>query len=145
MSWERISASNIFGRAVCSISVPWPGSEPEPHQWKPAILTTRCKLQVLACCSPWGRQELDTTEWLHFPSLEKEMATHSSILAWRIAGTAEPGGLPSLGSHSRTWLKRRSSNMIINTFEFTLTHTLTWQCNTIVIPRLSNKKQPFLF
>ena len=32
-------------------------------------------------------------------SLEKEMATHSSILAWRIPGMAEPGGLPSMGSH----------------------------------------------
>ena len=32
-------------------------------------------------------------------SLEEEMATHSSILAWRIPGTGEPGGLPSLGSH----------------------------------------------
>ena len=32
-------------------------------------------------------------------SLEKEMATHSSVLAWRIPGTGEPGGLPSLGSH----------------------------------------------
>ena len=31
--------------------------------------------------------------------LEEEMATHSSILAWRIPGTAEPGGLPSMGSH----------------------------------------------
>ena len=31
--------------------------------------------------------------------LEKEMATHSSVLAWRIPGTAEPDGLPSLGSH----------------------------------------------
>ena len=31
--------------------------------------------------------------------LEKEMATHSSVLAWRIPGTGEPGGLPSLGSH----------------------------------------------
>ena len=31
--------------------------------------------------------------------LEKEMATHSSILAWRIPGTVEPGGLPSMGSH----------------------------------------------
>ena len=30
---------------------------------------------------------------------EKEMATHSSVLAWRIPGTAEPGGLPSMGSH----------------------------------------------
>ena len=35
----------------------------------------------------------------HFHALEKEMATHSSILAWRIPGTGEPGGLPSIGSH----------------------------------------------
>ena len=35
----------------------------------------------------------------HFPALEKEMATNSSVLAWRIPGTEEPGGLPSLGSH----------------------------------------------
>ena len=35
----------------------------------------------------------------HFHALEKEMATHSSILAWRIPGTAEPGGLLSMGSH----------------------------------------------
>ena len=35
-------------------------------------------------------------------ALEKEMATHSSILAWRIPGTEEPGGLPSMGSH-RVW------------------------------------------
>ena len=35
----------------------------------------------------------------HFPALEKEMATHSRVLAWRIPGTGEPGGLPSLGSH----------------------------------------------
>ena len=34
-----------------------------------------------------------------FHALEKEMATHCSVLAWRIPGTAEPGGLPSLGSH----------------------------------------------
>ena len=35
----------------------------------------------------------------HFHTLEKEMATHSSVLAWRIPGTGEPGGLPSMGSH----------------------------------------------
>ena len=35
----------------------------------------------------------------HFHVLEKEMATHSSVLAWRIPGTGEPGGLPSMGSH----------------------------------------------
>ena len=35
----------------------------------------------------------------HFLALEEEMATHSSVLAWRIPGTGEPGGLPSMGSH----------------------------------------------
>ena len=35
----------------------------------------------------------------HFHALEKEMATHSSVLAWRIPGTEEPSGLPSMGSH----------------------------------------------
>ena len=48
-----------------------------------------------------GSLESDTTERLHFHfhALEKEMATHSNVLAWRIPGMAEPGGLPSLGSH----------------------------------------------
>ena len=41
----------------------------------------------------------DFTFTFHFPALEKEMAAHSSVLAWRIPGTGEPGGLPSLGSH----------------------------------------------
>ena len=40
----------------------------------------------------------DFTLTFHFHALEKEMATHSSVLAWRIPGTEEPGGLPSLGS-----------------------------------------------
>ena len=35
----------------------------------------------------------------HFHALEEEMATHSSVLAWRIPGTVRPGGLPSMGSH----------------------------------------------
>ena len=41
----------------------------------------------------------DFTLTFHFHALEKEMATHSSVLAWRVPGTAEPGGLPSTGSH----------------------------------------------
>ena len=41
----------------------------------------------------------DFTLTFHFHALEKEMATHSSVLAWRIPGTGEPGGLPSMGSH----------------------------------------------
>ena len=50
-------------------------------------------------CSPWGRYKSDMTERLHFHALEEEMATHSRILAWRIPGMGEPGGLPSMGSH----------------------------------------------
>ena len=49
----------------------------------------------------------------HLPNynVEEEMATHSSVLAWRIPGTGEPGGLPSMGSHkSWTRLKRPSSS-----------------------------------
>ena len=41
----------------------------------------------------------DFTFSFHFHALEKEMATHSSVLAWRIPGTGEPGRLPSVGSH----------------------------------------------
>ena len=59
-----------------------------------------------------GIAELDTTECLtftfHFHALEKEMATHSSVLAWRIPGMGEPGGLLSMGSrrirHDRSYL-----------------------------------------
>ena len=79
----------------------------------------------LAGYSPWGRKVLDAIEhsqihsfdrqlvwqckfWtrlsdftftFHFHALEKEMATHSSVLAWRIPGTGEAGRLPSMGSH----------------------------------------------
>ena len=41
----------------------------------------------------------DFTFTFHFPALEKAMATHSSVLAWRISGTREPCGLPSMGLH----------------------------------------------
>ena len=51
-------------------------------------------------CSPWGRKESDTTERLpfHFHALEKEMAIHSSTIAWKIPRTEEPGILQSMGS-----------------------------------------------
>ena len=57
----------------------------------------------------------------HFHALEKEMATHSSVRAWRSPGTGEPGGLPSVGSQSRTRLKRlssSSSSLTIHTLPF---------------------------
>ena len=57
----------------------------------------------LVGCGPWVAK---SRKWLsgftftfHFHALEKEMATHSSVLAWRIPGTVEPGGLLSMGSH----------------------------------------------
>ena len=47
-----------------------------------------------------GQTQLsDFTFTFHFHALEKEMATHFIVLAWRIPGTGEPGGLPSMGSH----------------------------------------------
>ena len=62
----------------------------------------------------------DFTLTFHFRALEKERATHSSVLAWRIPGMGEPGGLPSMGSYrvghwseSRT-LKRLSSSSFVS-------------------------------
>ena len=71
---------------------------PWRRQWHPTPVLLPGKShgwRSLVGCSPWGHgEESDTTEQLHFhfPALEKEMATHSSVLAWRIPGTGEPGG-----------------------------------------------------
>ena len=66
-------------------------------------------------CSPWGCWGSDTTERLHFHALEKEIATHSSVLAWRIPGTGKPGGLPSMGSHrvGHDWSDLAISNQYV--------------------------------
>ena len=61
-----------------------------------------------------GRTRLrDFTFTFHFHTLEKEMATHSSVLAWRILGTGEPGGLPAIYGVTQSWtrLKLLSSSM----------------------------------
>ena len=77
----------------------------KPHGWA-----------SLVGCSPWGREELDMTERLHFHLLEKEMATHSNVLAWRIPGMVEPDALPSMGSyrvgHDRSDLASSSSSSL---------------------------------
>ena len=54
----------------------------------------------------------------HFHALEKEMTTHSSALAWRIPGTGEPGGLPSMGSHrvGHDWSDLAAAAAIQNAF-----------------------------
>ena len=72
------------------------------RQWQatPVLLPRKSHgWRNLVGCIPWGRYESIATEQLHFHAMEKEMATHSSVLAWRVPGTAEPGGLPSTGSH----------------------------------------------
>ena len=76
------------------------------RQWHPTPVLLPGKShgwRSLVGCSPRGHWGSDTTEQLHFHfSLsweEKEMATHSSVLAWRIPGMGEPGGLLSMGSH----------------------------------------------
>ena len=68
-----------------------------------------CWAAVHGVAKSWMRLS-DFTFTFHFPAWEKEMAPHSSVLAWRIPGTGEPGGLPSKGSHSQTRLKRLSSS-----------------------------------
>ena len=57
--------------------------------WKAAVHGVEKSLTLLS----------DFTFTFHFHALEKEMATHSSVLAWRISGTAKLGGLKSMGSH----------------------------------------------
>ena len=75
----------------------------------------------------------DFTFTFHFHALEKEMATHSSVLAWRIPGTGEPGGLLSMGSHSRTRLKRLSS-VYIYTFFFNILFHYSYHGMLTVVP-----------
>ena len=64
----------------------------------PHSSTLAWKAAVHGVTEGWTRLS-DFTFTFHFHALEKEMATHSSVLAWRIPGTAEPGGLPCMGSH----------------------------------------------
>ena len=76
-------------------------------QWHPTPVLLPGKShgrRSLVGCSPWGREELDTTDFpftFHFHALEKETATHSSVLAWRIPGTGEPGAVYGV-TQSRT-------------------------------------------
>ena len=67
----------------------------------------------------------------HFRALEKEMATHSSVLAWRISGTGEPGGLPSMGSHrvghDWSYLAAAAAVPWYRTYCQKWWHAVTWQ------------------
>ena len=60
----------------------------------------------------------DLTFTFHFHALDKEMATHSSVLAWRVPGTGEPCGLPSMGSHrvGHDWSDLAAAVAVLNSF-----------------------------
>ena len=75
----------------------------EPDEAQAGIKIVRSNISHLrytvhGVVKSWTRLS-DFTFTFHFHALEKEMATHSSILAWRIPGTEEPGGMSSMGSH----------------------------------------------
>ena len=57
-----------------------------------------CSSDLHGVAKSWT-QLSDFTLTFHFHALEEEMATHSTVLAWRIPGMGKPGGLPSMGSH----------------------------------------------
>ena len=86
----------------------------------------------------------DFTFTFHFHALEKEMATHSSVLAWRIPRTGELGRLPSMGSH-RVWhywsdLAAAAAvlKLVIKSFTFLWLHTLKFICIHVAVQSLSH-------
>ena len=116
---QKILVFTILKSGSLEIRVPaWSGEDPLPG---PFIVLSLCSGEgngtpLQHCClenpmdgGAWkatvhgvaeGQTRLsDFTFTFHFHAWEKEMATHSSVLGWRIPGTGEPGGLPSLGSH----------------------------------------------
>ena len=94
---------------------PWVGKIFWRRKWQPTPVLLPGKShgqRSLVGYSPWSRKESDMTSdftfTFHFHALEKEMATHSSVLAWRIPWTEEPGRLQSIGSQR---VRHDSSNL----------------------------------
>ena len=90
------------------------------RQWHPTPVFLPGKShgqRSLIGCSPWGHQSRtrlsDFAFTFHFHALEKEMATHSSVLAWRIPGTGKSGGLLSMGLHI---VRHDWSDLAVSTF-----------------------------
>ena len=83
------------------VSIPRLGRSPREGNSYPlqySCLENSMDCVVHGVAKSWTRLS-DFTFAFHFYALEKEMATHSSVLAWRIPGMEEPGGLPSVGLH----------------------------------------------
>ena len=88
---------------VCNVLIKTVSTKNRRRQWHPTSVLSPRKSQgwrSLVDCSPWGWTQLSNfTFTFHFHTLEKEMATHSSVLVWRIPGMGEPGWLLSMGLH----------------------------------------------
>ena len=90
----------------------------------------------------WTRLS-DFTFTFHLHALEKEMATHSSVLAWRIPGTHEPGGLPSMGSHrvGHNWSDLPPAAAAINNKSVTKTNILICRFSTRYVKLVTLRRQ----
>ena len=93
-------------RFLKKLGIKLPYDPARRRQWHPTPVLLPGKShgrRSLVGCSPWvakSRTRLSNfTFTFHFHALEKDMATHSTVLAWRIPGTEEPGRRPSMGSH----------------------------------------------
>ena len=86
----------------------------------------------------WVGHDWATSLTFHFHALEKEMATHSSVLAWRIPGMGEPGGLPSMGSHRvrHDW-SNLAAAAAYNKAHFTWGNKISLHLNFVVVSRLA--------
>ena len=115
LEWGAIAFSNSYSaikrirglqNLVFTVYFNTPQFGSQRRQWHPTpvLLPGKSHGQTsLVGCSPWVAKSWirlrDFTFTFYFHALEKEMATHSSVLAWRIPGTEEPGGLLSMRSH----------------------------------------------
>ena len=105
---------------------------------------------VHGVATSWTRLS-DFTFTFHFHAMEKEMATHSSVLAWRIPGTAEPGRLPFMGSHRvrHDWSDLAAATMlrvghdwVTSLSLFTFMHwRRKWQPTPVFLPGESQGRQ----
>ena len=124
---------------VHRITKSWTWLSNERRQWHPTPLLLPGKSQNGGAWSAAVYGVAKSWTWLcdfpfttHFHALEKEMATHPSVLAWRIPGTGEAGGLPSLGLHRvrHNWSDLAAAERLIHTHR----HTHTF-CNKHIVCR----------
>ena len=106
--WKELKTMEIYSKWVWNNCVSFKGVEHEIGEGNGTPLQYSCLENPMDGGAWWAavhevaesRTRLsDFTFTFHFDALEKEMATHSSVLGWRIPGTGEPGGLLSMGSH----------------------------------------------